>query len=76
MTLLHSAWRKVGQVMSVCLLGAGMAGCVSTGYGPMGVTGGYVDKIVDANTAVIVVSGNGFTSPERVDRCCCCGRPS
>jgi hypothetical protein len=40
---------------------AALSGCCATGYGEMGTTGGYKDKIVEPDIAVIVVGGNGFT---------------
>jgi hypothetical protein len=42
-----------------------LAAC-GTQYGQMGVTGGFTDKMVNEDTGVIVISGNGFTSPEKV----------
>jgi hypothetical protein len=44
-----------------------LAGCVSTQYGQTGVTGGYTDKMISSDTGVVVVSGNGFTSPAKVE---------
>jgi hypothetical protein len=43
-----------------------LAGC-STPYAPTGLTGGFTDKMVSDDTGVIVISGNGFTSPEKVE---------
>ncbi len=42
-----------------------LAGC-STQYGQTGVTGGYSDKMISDDAGVVVVSGNGFTSPGKV----------
>jgi hypothetical protein len=42
------------------LLAVAVAQC-ATGYGEQGLTGGYVDKIVEPGIAVVVVKGNGFT---------------
>jgi hypothetical protein len=48
------------------LLVAALAGC-ATGYGEMGLTGGYKDKIVEPGIAVVVVGGNGFTGEAKVE---------
>jgi hypothetical protein len=47
------------------VLAAALTGC-ATGYGEMGITGGYKDKIVEPDIAVIVVSGIGLTPAAKV----------
>jgi hypothetical protein len=47
------------------LLAAALASC-ATGYGEMGVTGGYTDKIIEPDIAVVVVKGNGFAPEGRM----------
>ncbi|HEX4557202.1 MAG TPA: hypothetical protein VH249_24645 [Xanthobacteraceae bacterium] len=47
------------------LLTVALAQC-ATGYGEQGLTGGYVDKIVEPGIAVVVVGGNGFTPEAKV----------
>jgi hypothetical protein len=42
-----------------------VAGC-ATKYQEMGLTGGFTDKMIDQNTGIVVISGNGFTSEEKV----------
>ena len=42
-----------------------LQGC-ATQYGQVGISGGYIDKIIDEDVALVVVAGNGFTSPSRV----------
>jgi hypothetical protein len=49
------------------LLSATALTACSTQYGQTGLTGGFTDKMVSEDTGVIVVSGNGFTSPEKVE---------
>lgn len=57
----------VSRLLRVFILApaTALAAC-GTQYGQMGVTGGFTDKMVDSNTGVVVVSGNGFTAPEKV----------
>jgi hypothetical protein len=59
----RSAW--TGAPATAFLLAVALAGC-STPYGERGALGGFVDKVVDDGIAVVVVSGNAFTAPERV----------
>jgi ABC-type amino acid transport substrate-binding protein len=58
-------WASTAPPVTVFLFAVALAGC-STPYGERGALGGFVDKVVDDGIAVVVVSGNAFTAPERV----------
>lgn len=57
--------RKIFSCLCVVSCSAALIGC-ATQYGELGITGGYADKMYSEDTGVLVVSGNGFTSEEKV----------
>lgn len=57
---------RASRLLYVFVLSSTLAAC-GTQYGQLGVTGGYTDKMISNDTGVVVVSGNGFTAPARVE---------
>ena len=51
----------------LCLSAATALAACGTQYGQTGITGGYTDKMIGDDMGVIVISGNGFTSSEKVE---------
>lgn len=48
------------------LLAASLTRC-ATGYGEMGLTGGYKDTMLDPDIGVVVVGGNGWTPADKIE---------
>jgi len=53
------------RILVVIVLMIGQLGC-TTAYGPVGLTGGYSDIQLDANTCQVIFRGNAYTSRETV----------
>jgi len=57
---------SIAACAQAMVLAAALGGC-ATGYGTVGLTAGYIDKMLAPDIGLVVVAGNGFTSPDKIE---------